>query len=60
MNVERAKIMRTSKQPTAGQIMIDQEQLKNMGSFKHSDNMIASDAICTREIIFSLSWRKQH
>jgi hypothetical protein len=48
MNVEKTKVMRTSRQPL--QIVIYQNQLKNVEYFNYLDSMVTHDARCTREI----------
>ena len=50
MNVDKTEVMRTSRQPSAVQIMIDQKQLENVGYFKCLCSMITNDAKCTRDI----------
>jgi hypothetical protein len=43
MNVEKTKIMRISRQPFPVKIIIDQNQLKNMESFKYSGSILTND-----------------
>lgn len=50
MHVEKTEVMRTSRQPSAVQIMIDQKQLEDVGYFNCLCRMITNDAKCTREI----------
>ena len=40
MNVEKAKVMRISRQPFPVKIMIDQKQLENVESFKYLGSML--------------------
>jgi hypothetical protein len=55
INVEKAKVMRISRQPSPIQIMIDQEQLQNVEHFSYLGNMITNDARCTWEIKHRIS-----
>ena len=50
MNVEKTKVMRTSRQPFPVKVMIDQKQLENVESFKYLGCMLANDERCTCEI----------
>jgi hypothetical protein len=50
MNVDKAKVMRISRQPSQLQITVYQKQPENVEYFKYLGGMIASDARCTREI----------
>jgi hypothetical protein len=50
MNVERAKVMRISRQPSPVHIMIDQKQPENVECVKYLGSMKTNDASCTREI----------
>jgi hypothetical protein len=43
MHVDKTEIMRTSRQPPAVQIMIDQKQLENVGYFNCLCSMITND-----------------
>jgi hypothetical protein len=47
MNVEKTKVMRISRQPSAMEIMIDQKQLENVEYFNYLGSMITNDARCT-------------
>jgi hypothetical protein len=47
MNVEKTKVMRTSRQPLPVKIMIDQKQLENMESFKYLGIILTNDGKCT-------------
>ena len=49
MNVEKAKVMRISKQPFPVKIMINQ-QLENVESFKYLGSILTNDGRCTCEI----------
>jgi hypothetical protein len=49
-NVEKAKAMEISRQPSPTKIMIDQKQLKNVEYFNYLGSMITNDARYTREI----------
>jgi len=50
MDVEKTKVMRTSRQPSPVTIMIDQKQLENVECFKYLGNMLTNDGRCTCEI----------
>src|SRR5215510_5461141 len=50
MNVEKAKVMRISRQPFPVKLMIDQKQLENVESFKYLGSMLTNDGRCTCEI----------
>ena len=43
-------VVRSSREPSPVQIMIDQKQLENVEYFKYLGSMIANDARCTSEI----------
>ena len=46
MNVEKTKVMRISRQPFSVKIMIDQQQLENVESFKYLGSILTNDARC--------------
>jgi hypothetical protein len=50
MNVEKMKVMRSSRQPSPVHMLTNQKQLKNVEYLKYLANMITEDAICTHEI----------
>jgi len=50
MNMEKTKVMRTSRQPSPVTIMIDQKQLDNVECFKYLGSMLTNDERCTCEI----------
>jgi hypothetical protein len=50
MNMEKSKVMRMSRQPSAIQIMRDQKQLENIGYLNQWDGMITTNERRTREI----------
>jgi hypothetical protein len=50
INVEKTKVMRTSRQPFPAKIMIDQKQLDNVESFKYLGSILTNDGRCTCEI----------
>ena len=50
MNVEKTKVMRISRQPSAVTITIDQKQLENVKCFKYLGSMLTDDGRCTCEI----------
>jgi hypothetical protein len=50
MNLEKTKVLRISRQPSAMKIMIDQKQLENVEYFNYLGSMITNDARCTHEI----------
>jgi len=50
MNVEKTEVMRTSRQPFPVKIMIDQNQLENVESFKYLSSILTNDGRCTCEI----------
>ena len=49
MNVEKTKVMRSSRQPFPAKIMIDQKQ-ENVESFKYLGSILTNDGKCTCEI----------
>jgi len=50
MNVEETKVMRISRQQFPVKIMIDQQQLENVESFKYLGSILTKDGRCTCEI----------
>jgi hypothetical protein len=56
MNVEKTKVMRTSRQPL--QIVIDQKQLENVEYFKYLGSVKTNDARCSREIKYRIATAK--
>ena len=50
MNVEKTKVMRTSRQPSPVTIMIDQKRLENVKCFEYLGSMLTNDGRCTCEI----------
>jgi len=50
MNVEKTKVMRMSRQPFPVKIMIDENQLENVESFKYLGSILTNDGRCTCEI----------
>jgi hypothetical protein len=50
MNVEKTKVMRISKLPSAVQIMIGQKQRENVKCLEYLGSMIINAARCTCEI----------
>ena len=50
MNVEKTKVMRTSRQPSPVTITIDQKQLENVRCFKYLGSLLTDDGRCTCEI----------
>ena len=50
MNVEKTKVMRILRQPSAVTIMIDQKDLENVECFKYLCSMLTDDGTCTGEI----------
>ena len=48
--MEKAKVMRISKQLSPVTITIDQKQLENVECFKYLSSMLTNDEICTCEI----------
>jgi len=50
MNVEKAKVMRISRQPSPVTIMIDQKQLENVECFKYLGSMLTNYGRSTCEI----------
>jgi len=55
MNMEKAKVMRISRQPSPVQIMIHQKQLENVEHFNYLGSKITNDARCTWEIKYRIS-----
>jgi hypothetical protein len=43
MNVEKTKVMRTSRHPLPVKIMIEQKQLENVESFKYLGSILTND-----------------
>jgi hypothetical protein len=60
MNVEKAKVMRISRQPSPVTNTIDQKQLENAKCFKYLGSMLTVDGRCTCEITPGLPWQKLH
>ena len=60
MNVEKAKVMRISRQPSPVTITIDQKQLGNVNCFKYLGSMLTEEGRCTCEIKSGLPWQKLH
>jgi hypothetical protein len=52
---KKTKVMRISRQPYLIKIMIDQKQLENVEYFNYLGSMITNDAMCTREIKYSIA-----
>jgi hypothetical protein len=50
INVEKIKVMRTSRYPPPVKILIYQKQAQNVDYFNHLGSMITNDATFTREI----------
>jgi threonine dehydratase len=50
MNAEKTKVMRISRQPFPVKIMVDQEQLQNVESFKYLGSILKNDGRSTCEI----------
>ena len=50
MNVEKTKVMRISRQPSAVTIMLDQKHLENVECFKYLGSMLTDGGRCTGEI----------
>ena len=49
MNLEKTKVMRISRQPTAVTTMIGQKRLENVEYFKYFGDMLTNDGRCTCE-----------
>jgi hypothetical protein len=60
MNVEKAKVVRISWQPSPIKIRTDQKQLEDVEYFSYLGSMITHDARCTREIKSRIALEKQH
>jgi len=56
--VEKAKVMRISRQPSPVTIMIGQKQLENVECSKYLGNMLTNDGRCTCEIKSRISMAK--
>jgi len=50
MNVEKTKVMRTSRQQLPVKIIIEQNQLENVESFKYLGSILTNNGRCTCEI----------
>jgi hypothetical protein len=50
MNLDKAKVLRISRQPAAIQIMKDQKEPEYVEYFSYLGTMITNDASCMREI----------
>jgi hypothetical protein len=50
MNVEKTRVIRSSRQPSPALFMRDQKQMENAEYFKHLGRMITNDARCTCKI----------
>ena len=60
INVDKAKVMRSSRQPSTVLIMIDQTKVQNVEYLNYFGSMITNDARCTLEIKSRISVEKQH
>jgi hypothetical protein len=60
LNVEKTKVMRIPKLPSAIQFMIDQNPPKNAKYLKNLGSIITNDARCTRKIKSSITVAKVH
>jgi hypothetical protein len=58
INVEKAQVMRISRQPSPLQIMVHKKQLENVEYFNHLGSLITSNARCTREIRLRIAMAK--
>jgi hypothetical protein len=58
VNVGKTQVMRISRQPYPGQIIIHQKQLENVEYLKYFGCVITSDARCTRRIKSSIAMAK--
>ena len=58
MNVEKTKVIRTSRKPSPVQVMIDQKPLQNIAYFNYLDSIITNDARYTHKIIFRTATAK--
>jgi hypothetical protein len=56
--VEKTKVMRISRHPFPVKIMIDQEQLENVGSFKYLGSILTNDGRYTCEIKCKIAMAK--
>jgi hypothetical protein len=56
--VEKAKVMRISRQPLPVKIMIDQKQLENVESFKYLGSILTDGGRCTCEIKHRIAMAK--
>jgi hypothetical protein len=57
MNMEKAKVMRISRQPFPVKLMIGQKQLENVESFKYLCSMLTNDGRCTVKLNPGLLWQ---
>jgi hypothetical protein len=51
---EKTKVIKILREPSPGQIMIDQKQLENVEYFSYLGSVIRNDARCTRGIKSSI------
>ena len=58
MNVEKTKVTRISRQPSAVTITIDQKHLENVKSFKYLGSMFTDDGRCFCEIKSRIAMEK--
>ena len=58
INVENTKVIRLSRQPFPGKIMIDKKQLQNVESFKYLGGIVTNDGRYTCEIKCSIAMAK--
>jgi hypothetical protein len=58
INLDRAKVLRILRQPSAIQIMIDQKQENYVEYFGYLGTMITIDAKCIRKIKFRIATAK--
>ena len=60
INVEKAKVMRISRQTSPVTIMMNQTQLESVECFKYLGSMLTNDGRCTCENNVGLPWQKLH
>jgi hypothetical protein len=60
MNAEKTKVMRISRKRFPVKIMIDQNQLDNVESFKYLGSILTNDGNILVKLSVELLWLKQH
>ena len=60
MNVEKTKVMRIARQPSAVTIMVDKKHLESVECFKYLGSMLTDGGRCTVKLNPGLPWQRLH